>query len=112
MRSKAVAKPHVGLSNCQLLETYNIRTSLLIPVLEVVLANFGASLERVPHVVTTVHHETDMMDALRVVAAIALATKENGVASSPVCKLDFPVVVLEQRKRLRGNALLVLQLAL
>lgn len=69
----------------------NIRASTLIPVFEVILANFRARLQRIPHRIPVIHHQADVMNTRRVVFTIALATEEDGVASTAVRPLDFPI---------------------
>lgn len=73
-----------------LVKTDHIGTCLFAPVLKVVFAYLGPSLERVPHVVSAVHHKAHVVDTFRVILTVALATKEDCITNSPIGKLDFP----------------------
>ena len=82
-----------------LLEADHVRTGLLIPVLEVVLAHLGTRLGRIPHVVSAIEHQTDMMYALRVALAVTHAAEEDRVTLLSICKLDFPGIMSDGFKR-------------
>lgn len=61
------------------LKPNDVRTSLLAPVFEVILSDLRSRLQGVEHGVFVVHHEPNVMNASRVVLAVALAL---GIAGS------------------------------
>lgn len=77
-------------SFAKLLEADYKRTGFFTPVLKIVFAHLGTSLQCIPHGVFAVHHETNMVDALRVVLAVAFTAKKDCIASPPISELHFP----------------------
>jgi hypothetical protein len=76
-----------------------VRTGLLIPILEVVLAHLGTRLKCVPHIVSAVEHKIDMVYALRVALAVTRAAEEDRITLPSICKLDFPGIVSDGLER-------------
>lgn len=103
----------------------HIRTRLVIPAppLKVILADFGARLEGVPHAPAGIHHQPDVVNLVSVVLAIArVAAEEDGIACFSLRKGNFPVFPhmlittctvlhgMTQIGKVEGNNLLVFSL--